>query len=154
MPESQPSEEGPVQARSRPAPIPVEALSKACGRAPLFHRTPTSWTSNASTASARCSSTWLLAPSSSGGIFDYERKSLRLREVDAALENPAIWNEPKRAQEMGREKKALETVVGTIDHLKSHLADNAELYEMVKAEQDVSSLQAIEADAALEPAGV
>ncbi len=106
------------------------------------------WTSNASTASARCSSTWLLAPSSSGGIFDYERKSLRLKEVDAALENPAIWNEPKRAQEMGREKKALETVVGTIDHLSGNLADNTELYELSKADGDIADLQTIEAETA------
>jgi peptide chain release factor 2 len=53
----------------------------------------------------------------SGGIFDYDRKSLRLNEVNAALENPAVWNEPKRAQELGKEKKTLEDVVGTIDHL-------------------------------------
>jgi len=72
---------------------------------------------------------------------------LRLNEVNAALENPKVWDEPKRAQELGREKKALDTVVGTIGHLQSQLADNAELYEMVKADQDVASLQAIEADA-------
>ena len=47
-----------------------------------------------------------------------------MNEVNAALENPSVWNEPKRAQELGREKKSLEDVVGTIDHLKSNLADN------------------------------
>ena len=88
------------------------------------------------------------APPRYGGIFDYERKSLRLNEVNAALENPKVWDEPKRAQDLGREKKTLETVVGTIDHLQSHLADNRELYEMVKADGDVASLKAIEGDAA------
>jgi peptide chain release factor 2 len=39
-------------------------------------------------------------------------------------------------------------VVDTIRHLTTHLADNSELYEMVKAEGDVDSLAAIEADAA------
>jgi peptide chain release factor 2 len=39
-------------------------------------------------------------------------------------------------------------VVDTIDHLTSNLADNTELFEMVKAEGDLDSLQAIEADAA------
>jgi peptide chain release factor 2 len=39
-------------------------------------------------------------------------------------------------------------VVGTIDHLSAQLADNSELYEMVKAEQDVSSLVSIETEAA------
>jgi peptide chain release factor 2 len=38
-------------------------------------------------------------------------------------------------------------VVDTIRHLTTHLADNSELYEMVKAEGDVDSLAAIEADA-------
>jgi len=72
---------------------------------------------------------------------------LRLNEVNAALENPSVWNEPKRAQELGREKKTLETVVQTIGHLTGNLADGAELYEMAKAEADFETLAAIEADA-------
>jgi peptide chain release factor 2 len=71
-----------------------------------------------------------------------------LNEVIAALENPSVWNEPKRAQELGREKKQLEDVVGTIDHLKSNLSDNLELYEMSKADEAFDDLTAIEADAA------
>ena len=70
-----------------------------------------------------------------------------MNEVNAALENPSVWNEPKRAQELGREKKSLEDVVGTIDHLKSNLADNTELYEMSKADEAFDDLAAIEADA-------
>ncbi|HEX6362533.1 MAG TPA: peptide chain release factor 2, partial [Albitalea sp.] len=69
-------------------------------------------------------------------------------EVNAALENPNVWTEPKRAQELGREKRALDTVVETIDHLTSNLADNTELYEMSKAEQDFDGLAAIESEAA------
>ena len=84
----------------------------------------------------------------SGGIFDYDRKALRLNEVNAALENAAVWNEPKRAQELGREKKALETVVQTIAHLEGHLADDSELFEMAKADADFASLRTIELDAA------
>jgi peptide chain release factor 2 len=72
---------------------------------------------------------------------------LRLNEVNAALENPAIWNEPKRAQELGKEKKTLETVVGTIGHLQGQLADNTELYAMSKADGDVAALAAILAEA-------
>jgi peptide chain release factor 2 len=40
----------------------------------------------------------------------------------------------------------LQTVVETIDHLTSNLADNRELYEMAKADADVASLAAIESD--------
>jgi peptide chain release factor 2 len=70
-----------------------------------------------------------------------------LNEVVAALENPSVWNEPKRAQELGREKKSLETVVETIDHLKSNLSDNLELYEMSKADGALDDLAAIETEA-------
>ncbi len=71
-----------------------------------------------------------------------------MNEVIAALENPGVWNEPKRAQDLGREKKSLEDVVATIDHLKSNLSDNTELYEMSKADEAYDDLTAIEADAA------
>nr|WP_295074825.1 peptide chain release factor 2 [uncultured Roseateles sp.] len=82
------------------------------------------------------------------GYLDYDRKALRLNEVNAALENPSVWNEPKRAQELGKEKRTLENVVSTIDHLTSNLADSTELFEMVKEEQDFDGLEAIEGDAA------
>ena len=64
------------------------------------------------------------------------------------MENPAIWNDPKRAQELGREKRSLEEVVNTIDHLTSNLSDNAELFDMTKEEGDIDGLAGIEADAA------
>ena len=59
-----------------------------------------------------------------------------------------MWNEPKRAQELGREKRALETVVETIKHLTSNLADNTELFDMSKAEDDFDGILAIQAEAA------
>ena len=60
-----------------------------------------------------------------------------------------MWSEPKRAQELGREKKLLEDVVSTIDHLQSNLSDNTELYDMSKADQAFDDLAAIAADAGL-----
>ncbi len=59
-----------------------------------------------------------------------------------------MWNEPKRAQELGREKRALEAVVETINHLTSNLADNTELFDMSKAEDDFDGILAIQAEAA------
>jgi peptide chain release factor 2 len=111
----------------------------------VFPESP--WTPNRSTPSARCSPILASAPSSSGGIFDYDRKSLRLNEVNAALENPKVWDEPKRAQELGREKKSLETVVDTIGSLTTGIGDSTELYDLSKAEGDLATLAAIEADA-------
>ncbi|WP_310346319.1 peptide chain release factor 2 [Pelomonas aquatica] len=82
------------------------------------------------------------------GYLDFDRKALRLNEVNASLENPNVWNDPKRAQELGKEKRTLEGVVETITMLTSSLADNAELFEMSKEEGDETGMLAIEADAA------
>jgi peptide chain release factor 2 len=79
-----------------------------------------------------------------GGIFDVESKAARLSEVEAALEDPTVWNDPKRAQELGKEKKQLDDVVGVIAKLDADLSDNAELFEM--SQDDPQGLQAISAD--------
>jgi peptide chain release factor 2 len=73
---------------------------------------------------------------------------LRLNEVNATLENPEVWNDPKRAQELGREKKSLDQVVDTVTHLSTNLSDNTELFDMAKADDDVDSLMTIEAETA------
>ena len=114
----------------------------------------TPWTSNTSTPWAPRSTTWLSAPLSSGGIFDWDEKSRRLSEVNAELEDPSVWNDPKRAQELGKEKKTLENVVVTIAELESGLSDNAELFEMSKADDDFDGIQAIGADVAAQGARV
>ncbi|TMJ16973.1 MAG: peptide chain release factor 2 [Alphaproteobacteria bacterium] len=80
------------------------------------------------------------------GYLDFDAKSERLRTVNAALEDPAVWNEPKKAQELGKEKKQLEGIVVTLGDLGRELADNLELYEMSKEEGDENGLQTIETD--------
>jgi peptide chain release factor 2 len=86
----------------------------------------------------------VLAHKNFGGIFDYDVKAERLRTVNAALEDPAVWNEPKKAQDLSREKKSLEDVVNTLTRLEQDIADNLELFEMVKTESDESGLMSIE----------
>ena len=107
-----------------------------------------SWTQNASTKSATRSTTSLRAPTRYGGIFDYPAKAERLRTVNAALEDPAVWNDPKKAQELGKEKKSLDDVVLTLDELTQNLADNAELFQMSRDEGDFAGLQSIADDVA------
>ncbi len=94
------------------------------------------------------STTFARAPTRYGGIFDYAAKSERLRTVNAALEDPAVWNDPKKAQELGKEKKALDGVVVTLDELTQSLSDSAELFEMSRDDDDEAALQAIADDAA------
>ncbi len=85
----------------------------------------------------------------SGGIFDYPAKERKLNEVNAALEDPKVWDNPKRAQELGKEKKSLEDVVHVIDRLTSELADNSELFDMSRSDGDEAGMMAIEGEAAM-----
>ncbi len=86
------------------------------------------------------------APSTYGGIFDYDAKSERLRTVNASLEDPAVWNDPKKAQELGKEKKSLEDIVLVLTRLNQEIEDNTELFEMSKADNDDTGLLTIEED--------
>jgi peptide chain release factor 2 len=75
-----------------------------------------------------------------GGIFDYDVKKERLTEVEAELSEPDVWNQPERAQALGRERASLEQVVKTIEKLEQGLSDCRELIDMAVEEQDESSL--------------
>ncbi|MBS3997478.1 MAG: peptide chain release factor 2 [Hydrogenophaga sp.] len=80
--------------------------------------------------------------------LDYDAKASKLKEVESALEDPTVWNDPKRAQDLGREKKSLEDVVLVLDRLTNDLADNTELFEMSEADGDDAGLLTIESEAA------
>ena len=54
-----------------------------------------------------------------GGIFDFDAKVERLEEVNAELEQPDVWNEPEKAQALGKERVSLEQVVDTIKEFRT-----------------------------------
>ena len=75
-------------------------------------------------------------------------KAARLAEVAKELEDPKIWDNPQRAQDLGREKKQLEDVVVALTALDTQLADGAELFELARAEGDDATLEAVAHDVA------
>jgi len=81
-----------------------------------------------------------------GGIFDFDLKSEKLEQVNAELEDPKVWDDPKRAQDLGKEKKSLENIVDSLANIRSGLRDAADLLEMARAENDDDTLVAVEAD--------
>jgi len=81
-----------------------------------------------------------------GGIFDLDARSERLTEVSRELEDPAIWNNPERAQELGRERARLEEVVQPLTRMFQALRDADELLEVAADEADEESIGAIEED--------
>ena len=78
-----------------------------------------------------------------GGIFDFDVKRERLIEVERELENPAIWNTPDRAQELGRERAKLEQIVSTLSRLREGLDEAHELLEMASEENDEAAVTAL-----------
>jgi len=81
-----------------------------------------------------------------GGIFDFDVKRTRLEEVTRELEAPDVWNNPKTAQDLGREKKAIEGVVNRILEIESALNDATELCEIAVSENDDDTFVAVESD--------
>jgi peptide chain release factor 2 len=61
-------------------------------------------------------------------------------------EDPAIWNDAKRGQELGKEKKLLDSTVTTLEKLTSGLADAREIFDMGREENDDATLISVESD--------
>ena len=81
-----------------------------------------------------------------GGTFDYDQKKEKLEEVLLELENPHIWNEPEKAQKLGKEKASLETVVQGLDQSGDSIREAAELLELAISEGDNATADEISGD--------
>ena len=92
--------------------------------------------------------TWSIAPLSCGGIFEFDAKRRRLDEVIKLAEDPALWSDQRRAQDLGRERKSLEAVVGTLERVTQGLRDTGELLDLARAENDEATLLSVAADVA------
>ena len=62
------------------------------------------------------------------------------------LAEPALWDDPARAQALGREQTALQAVVDGLGKVAGDLEVLAELAELAASEQDAETLDSIEAD--------
>ncbi|WP_184604171.1 peptide chain release factor 2 [Rhodanobacter sp. MP1X3] len=80
------------------------------------------------------------------GYLDYATKRERLEEVTRELESPTVWDDPARAQELGRERARLDTIVSGIDTLTAGLTDGNELLQMAIADNDEETAQSVVTD--------
>jgi peptide chain release factor 2 len=81
-----------------------------------------------------------------GGIFDYVNRKERLTEVELELSEPDVWNDPDRAQALGRERSSLESVVKTIEDMDTGIADTREILGMAVEENDADMLNDVQTD--------
>ncbi len=92
--------------------------------------------------SRRCNSGWKPL----GGIFDVDNRREALTEVTRELEAPEVWNDPERAQALGRERAQLEQMVGTFDALFEGLTEGQELLQLAEDENDEETANVVIAD--------
>jgi len=71
-------------------------------------------------------------------FIDWDRALKRLDELNLQVEDSALWNDPKAAQEVMRERRRLDEAIGATRTIERELADTAELLEMAEAEGDTA----------------
>ncbi|MBS0283787.1 MAG: peptide chain release factor 2 [Proteobacteria bacterium] len=69
-------------------------------------------------------------------FLDWDRALRRLDELNARVEDPALWENPKQAQEVMRERRRLDEAISATRNIERELADTSELIEMADAEGD------------------
>ena len=69
-------------------------------------------------------------------FLDWDRALRRLDELNARVEDPTLWENPKAAQEVMRERRRLDEAIGATRAIERELADTSELIEMAEAEGD------------------
>jgi peptide chain release factor 2 len=68
--------------------------------------------------------------------LDWERALRRLDELNARVEDPKLWDNPRTAEEVMRERRRLEGAVGTVNEISTEMADAVEFIELGEAEGD------------------
>jgi peptide chain release factor 2 len=69
-------------------------------------------------------------------FLDWDRALRRLDELNARVEDPTLWDNAKKAQEVMRERRRLDEAISATRAIESELNDTVELIEMAEAEGD------------------
>ena len=70
--------------------------------------------------------------------LDWDRAVRRLDELNARVEDPALWNDPKSAEDVMRERRRLESSIGTVNEISAEMDDAVEFVELGEMEGDES----------------
>ncbi len=69
-------------------------------------------------------------------FLDWDRALRRLDELNARVEDQALWNDPKAAQDVMRERRRLDEAIGATRAIEKDMAETIELIELAEAEGD------------------
>jgi peptide chain release factor 2 len=68
--------------------------------------------------------------------LDWDRAVRRLDELNARVEDPTLWDNPKQAEEVMRERRRLDAAIGTVNEITAEMADAIEFVELGELEGD------------------
>jgi peptide chain release factor 2 len=73
-------------------------------------------------------------------FLDWERALRRLDELNARVEDASLWNDPKDAEGVMRERRQLAAAIGTVKEIGQEMADAVEFIELGEAEGDQATI--------------
>ncbi|MCX7284878.1 MAG: peptide chain release factor 2 [Novosphingobium sp.] len=73
-------------------------------------------------------------------FLDWDRAVRRLDELNARVEDPKLWDDPKKAEEVMRERRRLEASIGTVNQIGQEMADAIEFIELGEMEGDEATV--------------
>jgi len=73
-------------------------------------------------------------------FLDWDRALRRLDELNARVEDPKLWDNPKEAESVMKERRRLEAAVGTVNDISGQMADAIEFVELGEMENDEATV--------------
>ena len=70
--------------------------------------------------------------------LDWDRALRRMDELDARVQDPTLWDNPKQAQVITREQKQLKSAIDTVRAIEQEMNDAIEFVELGEMESDDS----------------
>jgi peptide chain release factor 2 len=74
-------------------------------------------------------------------FLDWDRALRRLDELNARVEDPKLWDNPKEAESVMKERRRLEAAVGTVKAIGQEMADAIEFVDLGEAEDDEATIK-------------
>jgi peptide chain release factor 2 len=73
-------------------------------------------------------------------FLDWDRAVRRLDELNARVEDPKLWDDPKAAEAVMRERRRLDASIGTVKQIGQEMADAIEFVELGEMEDDEATV--------------
>lgn len=74
-------------------------------------------------------------------FLDWDRALRRLDELNARVEDPKLWDNPKEAEAVMKERRRLDAAIGTVKSISAEMADAVEFVELGEMEDDEATIE-------------